>query len=236
MTVTVGLLMMGHVPPHVQHIGGDYPDLYRALLEPLGADVVRYDIDEGRFPDDLHECDVWLGSPSRSSTYDDLAWIPDTEELLRRIVSAERPFVGICFGHQMLAQALGGRVAKSDGGWGVGVQDYEVVGRPAFFGPSAPATVGAIASHKDQVVEAPPGAMIWATSEYCPNAGMTVGERAWTFQGHPEFTAELADAIYASRVELLGADVVERARRSLARQTSRELLGRLITRSASTHH
>ena len=232
MTVTVGLLMMGHVPPHVQHIGGDYPDLYRALLEPLGAEVVSYDIDEGRLPDRLDECDVWLGSPSRSSTYDDLAWIPDAEELLRRIIAAERPFVGICFGHQMLAQALGGRVAKSAGGWGVGVQDYEVVGHPRFLGPAAPATVGAIASHQDQVVEVPPGATIWATSEYCPNAGMTVGERAWTFQGHPEFTAELADAIYASRVELLGADVVERARRSLARRTSRELLGQLITRSA----
>jgi GMP synthase-like glutamine amidotransferase len=219
----IGLLMVGHVDPKSQHIGGDYPELFGALLEPLGIDLVRYDLDEGRFPNGVHECDGWICSPSRLSTYDPVAWLPDVEELLRRIVAAEVPYVGICFGHQLLAQALGGRVAKADYGWGVGIREYEVVEQRAWMTPSLN-RVRLIGSHQDQVMELPPGAELLFRSDYCPNGGFAIGERAWTIQVHPEFIAPLADHLLAGRIELIGAERVAQARASLGGDLDRHVV------------
>ena len=69
--------MVGHIDPKSEHIAGDYPELFADILAPLGLDLVRYDLDEGRFPDNVSECDGWLCSPSRMSTYDDVAWLRD---------------------------------------------------------------------------------------------------------------------------------------------------------------
>ena len=118
----IGLLMMGHVDPKSQHIAGDYPELFSSLLEPLGLELIRYDLDEGRFPDSVKECDGWLCSPSRISTSDQVPGLADAEQFLRDLIATETPYVGICFGHQLLAQALGGLVEKSPAGWGVGVR------------------------------------------------------------------------------------------------------------------
>jgi GMP synthase-like glutamine amidotransferase len=220
-------MMVGHVAPSAIHIGGDYDDLYGELLGPLGIDLVRYDIDEGRLPTSLTECDAWLCSPSRASTYDDLPWIADAEDLLRAMIAEEHLFVGICFGHQLLAQALGGRVAKAEAGWGVGALDYDVTVALPFMDRIVE-RLTMIATHQDQVVDTPGEATVWATADYCPNAGMAVGDRAWTFQGHPEFSAEVADVLYAGRVELIGQAKVDGARASLTKPLSRQLMAHWI--------
>src|SRR4051812_25880314 len=179
----VGLLRVGHVDPKSSHIAGDYPELFAALFAGLGIELVGYDLDEGRFPDSLAECDGWLCSPSRASTYDSNDWIVDAEELHRRILTEERKYVGICFGHQLLAQALGGKVERAPDGWGVGVQEYDILERLPCMEPSLD-RIAIIASHQDQVVAVPPDARVIASAAtgYCPVAGLAVGERAWTLQ------------------------------------------------------
>ncbi len=221
--------MVGHVDPMSQFIAGDYPELFGAILEPLGIELVRYDLDEGRFPDDLGECDGWICSPSRLSSYDPVGWLSDAEELLRRIIAVEAPYVGICFGHQLLAQALGGRVEKSPYGWGVGVRDYEVVARRPWMSTSRD-TFAVIGSHQDQVVVMPSEAEPLFRSDYCPFGGFIVGDRAWTIQVHPEFTPELADHLLAGRIELIGAARVAEARASLYRPLDRHELAGWIAR------
>jgi GMP synthase-like glutamine amidotransferase len=227
--------MVGHVDPKSVHIAGDYPELFAALLAGHDLELVRYDLDEGRFPGAATECDGWLCGPSRSSAYDDLPWRPDAEALLREIVATERPFVGTCFGHQLLAQAHGGRVARAADGWQVGFHEYAVlVPQPWMDGPVA--TISLIASHEDQVVELPPGAELLAAEADggCPIAGFTLGPRAWSLQPHPEFVPELADHLLAGRVELIGADKVARARATMDRTGDRLLVAGWIARFFAT--
>jgi GMP synthase-like glutamine amidotransferase len=227
----IGLLMVGHVDPKSVHIAGDYPELFAELLDGHDLELVRYDLDLDRFPDTVTECDGWLCGPSRSSAYDDLPWRSGAEDLLREIVRAEAPYVGICFGHQLLAQAFGAPVRAAAEGWQVGARDYELVDAPPWMdAPTERITL--IASHQDQVVTLPEEATLLArgVDGGCPIAGFTLGTRAWTLQPHPEFVAPLADHLLAGRVELIGADRVRAARESLDRPLDRKLVARWIAR------
>jgi len=222
-----GLLVVGHVDEKSRHIAGDYPELFDALLAPVGIEVVPYAAEHGQLPASLDECDGWLCSPSRLSVYDDDAWINDVEDLLRDAIARERPFVGICFGHQLLAQALGGRVERAPDGWGVGVHSYDVVERLPNMQPPLD-RFALIASHQDQVVAVPDGARVIATSDFCPVAGLAAGERVWTVQGHPEFIPDLADHLLAGRRKLIGDERVGMARASLTQPTDRHTIAQWI--------
>ena len=227
----VGLLVVGHVDPKSVHIAGDYPELFDALLGTARhrARPVRRST---KAASRIRSPSATAGSVHRagSSTYDDVPWIADAEELHREIVAEEQPYVGICFGHQLLAQALGGKVDRAPDGWGVGVQEYDDRRAAALHGSAARRASRCIASHQDQVVDVPPDARVIAsaTSGYCPVAGLAVGERAWTLQGHPEFVPALADHLLAGRVELIGAEPVARARASLTQPLDRVTVARWI--------
>jgi GMP synthase-like glutamine amidotransferase len=233
--VRIGLLVVGHVDEASRSVAGDYPELFGALLASHGLELRTYDVAAGHLPDSLSECDGWLCSPSRSSVYDDLPWITDAEELLRDVIATEQPYVGICFGHQLLARALGAKVERYPAGWQVGAKTYELLQHPAWMDPPlAQATL--IASHQDQVITLPDRADLLArgVSGGCAIAGFTVGTRAWTLQAHPEFVAPLADHLLARRVELIGADTVAAARASLATPLDRVIVGGWIARFFAT--
>jgi len=227
--VRIGLLVVGHVDEASREVAGDYPQLFGSLLARHGVDLVEYDLAAGRLPASINECDGWLCSPSRSSVYDDLPWIAPAEDLLRELIAAEQPYVGICFGHQLLAQALGAPVTRFPGGWQVGAQTYDLVQSRPWMDPPLE-TVTLIASHQDQVVALPDGAELLARGVGGDSAvaGFTVGERAWTLQSHPEFVAPLADHLLSRRVELIGAEKVAAGRASLATPLDREVVGAWI--------
>lgn len=225
----VGLLVVGHVDPRAQHIAGDYPELFGTLLGPHHIDVVPYALEHGEVPRSLRECDGWICSPSRASTYDELAWIAAAEALHLDILDAGVPYVGICFGHQLLAQALGARVERSAGGWGVGVQEYAVVEDASWMDPPR-SHLALIASHQDQVVEVPREARVIASADYCPIAGLAVGERAWTIQAHPEFVPALAEHLLRLRTEIIGPARVGEAAASLAAPTDGSVIASWIAR------
>ena len=227
----IGLLIVGHIDPASRHVAGDYPELFGELLGPHGIDLEPYALDEGVFPDSEDECDGWICSPSRGSTYDDEPWLGDAEELIRRMIDRERPYVGICFGHQLLAQALGATVARSETGWQVGVRRYEIVAAEPWMDPPS-AEISVIASHQDQVTELPRDARLLAraTDGACAIAGFAVGDRAWTLQPHPEFTAPLAEDLLRRWAQLIGEGRVSDARSSLVQPIDRPTIARWIAR------
>ena len=225
----VGLLVCGHVDPRAQAVAGDYPALFAALFAPHDVVLVPFAADEGDLPLSLSDCDGWITSPSRSSAYDDQPWVHGMVEVVRRLVEEERPFAGICFGHQLLAQALGGRVERAAVGWGVGPKQYEVVNqRPWMDPPAVDGHFRLVASHEDQVTLLPPGAELLATSGYCPNAMMALGARAIGLQPHPEFVAPLSAALLDLREEMIGADRVTAARAVMGDPLDRELVASWI--------
>jgi len=212
----IGLLLVGHIDAGSLHVGGDYPELYAELLTPLGIELTTYRCDEGQLPQSVKEQDGWMCSPSRLSVYDDHAWLREVEQFLRELVSTETPYVGICFGHQLVAQALGAEVKKADYGWGIGAKQYEVVESRPWMDSTD--TIVLAASHQDQVQQLPSDAQLLARADYCPIGGMLIGERAWTLQVHPEFSPALADSLLATRLQLFGEEKAQAARDTLTQQ------------------
>lgn len=221
--------MVGHVAATSTHIAGDYPELFGALLRDAGVELVRYDLDADRFPGSATECDGWLVSPSRCSVTDAHPWIASAQDLLRELIERERPYVGICFGHQLAAQAFGAAVRRADDGWQVGVHEYEVTQTRPWMDPTA-STLALIASHEDQVQSVPADAELLLRAAGCPIAGLTFGDRAWTVQPHPEFVADLADHLLEQRTALIGPDKVAAARASLVRPTDSAVVAAWIAR------
>src|SRR3954466_4186357 len=152
--IRIGLLQCGHIPTDLDPPSGDYPSVFADLLAPHGVALTSHDATAAD-PPKVDEQDGWLVSGSPDSTYDRLPWIPPMEEFLRPAVAEAAPLVAICFGHQLLAQALGGTVTRAGVGWGVGAHDYSFVERMPWMEPEHTGTVRLIASHQDQVTVLP---------------------------------------------------------------------------------
>lgn len=175
----IGILQTGHSPEELTDEYGDYGDLFVKLLGGHDFTFEIFSVVDGVFPDGIDAADGWLITGSRYGAYEDHSWIAPLEDLLRKAYAAGKPIIGICFGHQILAQALGGKVAKYKDGWSVGATKYQMNGAPLTLN----------AWHQDQVVERPKDARVIGSSPFCENAMLAYGDTALTFQPHPEFDA-----------------------------------------------
>ena len=205
----IGLLLCDHLDEDVIAQVGDYTELYPAVFDPEGVELTVYEVTRGQFPERLDAHDGWIVSGSRRSTYEDEPWIHELEDLVRRIVAQRRRLVGICFGHQMTAQALGGLVEPAEVGWGVGVKAFEVVAAPAWMEPVEDFTI--LMSHRDQVTRLPEGAELIASADYCPVGAYRIDDHVFCVQGHPEFVPELSRILLAKRREVIGPEVADAA-------------------------
>lgn len=192
----IAILETGHPPEHLRDAFDDYPARFRALLGENVA-TVRFNVQSGHLPHDPEAFSGAIVTGSAAGVYDDFPWISPLISWLQMARGRTR-LLGICFGHQIMAHAFGGRVEKSHKGWGIGLHRYDVSQGEAWMHPRA-ASIAIPVSHQDQVVEISADARVIAQCEFTPYAGLAWGEDAISFQCHPEFQPAYAAALIEGR-------------------------------------
>ena len=218
MIIRLGILNCDILSDAVVANFGDYPRMFQRFFGGSQSEFSYqvYRVQDGEFPADIRENDVYLITGSKASAYRREPWMLNLEVFIRSVVEEEIPLMGFCFGHQIVAQALGGGVAKSDKGWGVGVRKMNVLKRCDWM--QVPLReFSLLYSHQDQVVELPPGAVTFAGDAFCSCAGMMLGSRVLTFQGHPEFDKDYLRYLLGVRRSIIGEVETEQALRSLSK-------------------
>lgn len=221
----IALLKTGSPPPALVEDHGDYPAMFG---EVLGAErLTTFDVQAGELPDPAG-FDGAVITGSSAGVYEDHLWLGPLFDWIREARGQTR-LVGVCFGHQAMAQALGGRVEKSERGWGVGLHRYNVRSAEPWMDP--PAEVVAIAaSHQDQVVLPPPDARVILSSAFTPFGGFAWGDDAISLQVHPEFTPAYAAALADGRRGRIDPTLVDRALETLQGPNDRALVGSWLRR------
>lgn len=223
--VRLGILQTGTVPDEMADEHADYNQLFVNLLGATEFDYRHWAVLDGELPDSTADADAWLITGSRFGAYEDHPWIPPLENFIRQIYAADQPLVGICFGHQVIAQALGGRVEKFSGGWSVGRVEYNL--DESVFGAESMSSsnqTALMAFHQDQVVKAPDSAVTVGSTDFCKHAALLYGNRALTIQPHPEFDSEYIGGLLDARRAILPEEIVDMAAQTLALPIVREPL------------
>ena len=188
MSLKIGILAAGITPDDLLPEFGSYADMCKRLFRQAGFtfDYATFDVRDDVFPASAKDCDAWIVTGSKANVYEDLPWMRRLKALILEIYDADLPTVGICFGHQIIAEAFGGDVNKYPDGWGVGLHRYEMVpGAEGLDAGMSSFTLSAM--HQDQVLVKPDSAKVLASSPFCPFAALQYDDRILTFQAHPEF-------------------------------------------------
>lgn len=194
------ILRAGGPPGELAARFGEYDAMLGRLL---GLDdAVTYDAEAGQLPARPGDHHAYIITGSPAGVYDDLPWIAPLKDFLR-VSKGRTKLVGICFGHQLMAEAFGGRVEKSERGWGVGLHTYRLKASEPWL-DNGTDEIAVPASHQDQVVVQPPCTTILAASAFTPYAALAYDDQpALSFQFHPEFEPAFAKALIEARLERL---------------------------------
>jgi len=213
----VGILNAINPDESTVNWGGTPVDAYIRFFESVDApfEYTGYEVTQGQLPKSTGECEAYVITGSPRGAYDSDPWIGDLSQFIRDGAKDGKKFAGICFGHQILAEALGGRVQKSEKGWGLGLKSFEIrVPKSWMNGDTGHASL--YFAHQDQVIELPPDAELLGGNGFCPIALYTIRDQILGVQGHPEFSQSIMQDILSR--EKLGRDddVVKTAESSLA--------------------
>lgn len=212
------LIQTGEVPEKLRPSFGAYAPMFHRMFagEELDFETVR--IAEGEPFPVAGELDAVLITGSSAGVYDNhLTWMEPLRGFIRQAYAAKTPMIGICFGHQIMADALGGDVRKSEKGWGLGRHVYEVTARPRYLGAALPEFAVAC-SHQDQVIVPPEEAEVFLSSDFTPNAGLAYRNgAAISLQPHPEFEDDYTIALAEMRRGKAPDAVIDEALDSVAR-------------------
>jgi GMP synthase-like glutamine amidotransferase len=197
--MNVAILETGRPPGDLARQFGDYSSMFERLLAPEFK-VTRFDVQAGELPSDLAAHAAYLITGSPAGVYDPLPWIEPLSAFIRS--ANDSKMIGVCFGHQVMAEALGGHVEKSDKGWGAGLHSYSIVRHEPWM--DGERSIAVPASHQDQVVVQPPNTQIVAASGFTPYAAFAWTDRpAISFQFHPEFSPAFAKALIEQHYDIV---------------------------------
>lgn len=215
----LGILKADDVRPELVGEFGEYSDMVAKIM--LDVDprlqIAVYDVYHGQYPTDIDDADVYTLTGSKHSVYDELDWVFRLTDFVQQLHQSRKKFAGICFGHQMIAHALGGKAEKSQKGWGVGVQTYFAT--KAGISQGLAKSFELKVSHQDQVTKLPRGSQLLAGNDFCPNAMFKLENHILSLQGHPEFSRAYMQGLLPLREEQLGSTLMNQALQSLTIDT-----------------
>ena len=221
--LTVGLLLCDEVDESAQARYGTYSGMFSDGInaaddaaDDLAFHPVRCYL--GEIPDSPDDFDAFLITGSRHGVYDSLPWIAQLQDFVRRCRDYRKKTVGICFGHQLIAHALGGETRKADAGWGIGIHSTRITEPQAWMTNGelhAPGKFNLVVVHQDQVVALPPGFRTIAENDFCPISMFVDGNIMLGIQGHPEFSREYCAFRIRARREIIGDDLYRQSLASL---------------------
>ncbi|KTD20208.1 glutamine amidotransferase, class I [Legionella lansingensis] len=214
--MNIGILQCDEIHEKFIPEHGRYQDMFAKLFHEIDRSLtfVVYDAKHGELPSHTDEADAYLITGSRHGVNDDFPWITNLEEFIRQLHQVQKKVIGVCFGHQLIAKALGGKVIKSPNGWGIGMSINKIIQKKNWMIP-AQDNLNLLVSHQDQVIEPPKEAEILAQSDFCPFYMMQINENLFTIQGHPEYSKAYTQAIIEDRKIILGEERSEQGLTSL---------------------
>lgn len=230
MTLKIGILQTDSVLDQFQPEFGNYPEMFTDMLLKASdgsAEIINYDVEHFQYPVEIDECDAYIMTGSKLSAYDDEPWIHELLRYIVRLHEAKKKLVGICFGHQLIALALGGKTEPAKVGWRVGVQSCDILVEKDYMQPPL-RRLATIASHKDQVTLLPLNAELIAGYDACPNSMYQIENHIFAYQGHPEFSKPYSNALMDFRREILGEAIYNEGVESLTKEMHSTILSRWI--------
>jgi GMP synthase-like glutamine amidotransferase len=228
-TPTIGILACDHVSPELRAAARDrdYDDMYADMLRAAEPSIATrtYDVVGGELPASPDECDAWIITGARYDAYRDEPWIVALRKFIAGVLEHQSRLVGVCFGHQAVAHALGGQ-ATNTGTWKAGPQRLHVEDTPWFEGGS----VRVNAMHQDVASAIPPGARTIATGDTAEHPMFLVGDNILCIQDHPEYDADYIGALVEFRRPRMGDEITDAAHATIAReQVDNAIVGRWLT-------
>jgi GMP synthase-like glutamine amidotransferase len=237
----IGILQTGKINASIQDEFNSYPDMFETLLDgnPHHFSFTTFDVTASILPDSPDICDGYIITGSSAGVYDDHVWLEPLFSFIRACSDQHLPMVGICFGHQAIAHALGGTVVKFHDGWGVGNRQMTLhnadqlgtiidqqIDDSSFSLPYF---------HQDQVTALPEGATLTASNGFCQIGGFIMDTHILCFQGHPEFSSRYCKALLEVRRESIGNSRTDKAHASLPNGNDRQKIGSWISHFFASH-
>ena len=221
----IGLLLCDAVPEALETIDGTYLDMFQKLLP--GTNLIPYNVFERSFPDTPKKHPNWIISGSRYSVYDDIDWINKLKSFTSQMRVSSSKCLGVCFGHQLIAEALGGQVQKARSGWEIGVKTFQIESE-ILKSKYAQTHSNILMMCQDQVVQLPLGSEVLATSDTCPIGMYMIGEQFLAIQGHPEYSKEYDRALIQKRKEKYEPSLFDHGLNSLTRSVDYQFFQKVI--------
>lgn len=227
----IGILLCDNVRSSLRSEFGDYPDKYIKNFTKLNESLefISYYCYENEFPEDIEECDAYIITGSRQAAYDDIPWIISLKHFIIKLHRAKKKTIGICFGHQVIASALCGKVERADHGWTVGVHTLHINETQPFMQPFKD-SVNVVMLSEDQIQSLPKGEKITclASGSQSEYAMLQYDKHFLTIQGHPEFDREFTKALIAVRKDLIPKNRYDEGLTSLAKEDDNLLIFRWL--------